>query len=137
MIQREITLSPKKRGFHLVTNEILDALPEIKRVSQGICFINILHTSASITLNECADPEVREDMESFFNRMVPDGAPYFEHTYEGADDMPAHIKSTVIGSSLTLPVTHGKFNLGTWQGIYLCEHRNTGGRRKLVVTIMD
>ncbi len=137
MIQTEITLKPKNRGFHLITDEILNSLPELKRVSAGICFINLLHTSASIILNESADPEVRSDMEKFFNKSIPDGTTYFEHKYEGDDDMPAHIKSAVLGTSLTIPVTHGKFNLGLWQGIYLCEHRDLGGTRKLIITIMD
>lgn len=124
------------RGFHLITKEVEAELPELNKLKTGICFISIQHTSASLTLNESADPEVRKDMESFFNRMIPDSTSYFEHKYEGDDDMPAHIKSAVLGSSITIPVTNGRFNLGTWQGIYLCEHRNLGGKRKLVVTLM-
>lgn len=136
LIQKEIVLSARLRGFHLITREIEKELPELKEINNGIAFINIKHTSASLTLNESADPEVLRDMESFFNRMIPDGTNYFEHKYEGEDDMPAHIKSVVLGSSVTIPVTNGMFNLGTWQGIYLCEHRNLGGKRRLVITIM-
>lgn len=135
-IQKEILISPKPRGFHLITDEVIKNIPELKDIKVGIATINILHTSASITLNECADPEVRTDMELFFNKIVPDGSPYFEHNYEGEDDMPAHIKSTLSGTSVTIPVTDGRFNLGTWQGIYLGEHRNRGGRRRLIITIM-
>ncbi len=136
LIQKEITLSPKNRGFYLVTTEIENQLEELKSVKKGIAFINILHTSASLTLNESADPEVRGDMEKFFRMTVPDSTTYFEHKYEGDDDMPAHIKSVMLGSSITIPVTDGSFNLGTWQGIYLGEHRKLGGKRRLVVTIM-
>lgn len=136
IIQKEILLSARMRGFHLITKEVEAELPELNKLKTGICFISIQHTSASLTLNESADPEVRKDMESFFNRMIPDSTSYFEHKYEGDDDMPAHIKSAVLGSSITIPVTNGRFNLGTWQGIYLCEHRNLGGKRKLVVTLM-
>lgn len=135
-IQREFQLKAKERGFHLVTNEIIQSLPELKNIRAGILVLNLKHTSASITLNEAADPEVRTDMESFFNRNVPENSPYFEHTYEGADDMPAHIKSAIIGTTLTIAITDGHLNLGTWQGIYLGEHRNMGGRRRIVATIM-
>ncbi len=135
-IQKEILLDAKSRGFHLVTNEILKEVPEIKKCNAGIIVINLKHTSASICLNESADPEVRSDMESFFNHNIPENTPYFEHTYEGLDDMPAHVKSAIIGTSITLPITNGCLNLGTWQGIYLGEHRNIGGRRRLVITIM-
>ncbi len=133
--QKEITIPPKKRGFHLITREILNENNEIKNISKGIMHIFIQHTSASLTLNENADPDVRVDMETHFNKSVPENAPYYIHTTEGSDDMPAHIKSAILGSSVTLPITNGHLNLGTWQGIYLCEHRNYGGRRKLVVTM--
>lgn len=134
--QKEIQLSPKQRGFHLITEEVLKQLPELPSISAGVLVLNLKHTSASITLNEAADPEVRTDMESFFNRNVTENASYFEHTYEGSDDMPAHIKSAIIGTSLTIAITDGRLNLGTWQGIYLGEHRNMGGRRRIVATIM-
>lgn len=133
--QKEIPLKPKRRGFHLVTNEILANLPEIKNINIGTIHILIKHTSASLTLNENFDPDVRGDMERYFNQAVKENEPYYEHTSEGSDDMPAHIKSTLIGNSLTLPITNGKLNLGTWQGIYLCEHRNNGGSRKIVATV--
>lgn len=136
VFQKEISLSAKKRGFHLVTDEILEQLPELSDITQGVLTINLLHTSASISLNECADPEVRLDMENFFNKNVPDSTTYFIHTYEGDDDMPAHIKSMLIGSNLTIAITDGRLNMGTWQGIYLGEHRNLGGRRRIIATIM-
>jgi len=135
-IQKEITLKPRPRGFHLITNEILQQLPELKKVKSGIAHIFIQHTSASLTINENVDPSVRSDMETFFNRAVPESdMKYYEHTLEGADDMTSHIKASILGSSVTIPVTDGEFNLGTWQGIYLCEHRNYGGARRIVVTI--
>lgn len=134
--QKEITLSPKKRGFHLVTREVVEHLKELSEYSAGIAHIFICHTSASLTINENADPDVREDFETHFNKAVPENAPYYVHTLEGPDDMPAHIKASLLGSSVTLPVKDGRFNLGTWQGIYLCEHRNHGGPRKLIVTII-
>ena len=134
--QKEISLSSKKRGFHLVTEEIYRQIPEIKKIKTGIAHIFIKHTSASLTLNENADPSVRIDMETHFNKMIPENMPYYEHDTEGSDDMPAHLKSVVIGSSISIPVTNGKFNLGTWQGIYLCEHRNYGGSRNIVITVM-
>ena len=133
--QKEITLSAKRRGFHLITREILENIPEMKNISNGIMHVFIQHTSASLTINENADPDVRKDIETYFNKSVPENAPYYEHNAEGPDDMPAHIKSAILGSSITVPVTNGKLNLGIWQGIYLCEHRNNGGRRKLVITI--
>lgn len=133
--QKEITLKPRPRGFHLVTEEVLTQLPEIDNYSVGLAHIFICHTSASLTLNENASPDVRTDFESHFNRMVPEDQPYYRHTLEGSDDMPAHIKSSIIGSSITVPVKNGRLRLGTWQGIYLCEHRDRGGSRKLVVTI--
>ncbi len=135
-IQKEITLPPKRRGFHLVTREIAEQVKEISEYSAGIAHIFICHTSASLTVNENASPEVREDFESHFNEYVPEEAPYYEHTLEGPDDMPAHIKASILGSSVTVPVKDGRLNLGTWQGIYLCEHRNHGGPRKLIVTII-
>ena len=134
-IQKEFLLSPKKRGFHLITNEVLTNLPEIKNIKTGIAHIFIQHTSASLTINENADPTVREDMETHFNKMVPEDGKYYQHTFEGLDDMTSHIKCSILGSSVTIPIKDGKFNLGTWQGVYLCEHRNHGGRRKLVVTL--
>lgn len=133
--QKEITLKPRGRGFHLVTDEILDYLPEIREIKVGILYIIIKHTSASITLNENYDPDVRSDMNKYFDRSVKENESWYEHTSEGSDDMPAHIKSTIIGTSLTIPITEGRLNLGTWQGIYLCEHRNHAGSRKIVVTI--
>ena len=133
--QKEMTLTAKSRGFHLVTHEILSQLPDLHDFNVGLAHIFIQHTSASLSLNENADPSVRQDMESYFNRTVPENAPYFTHIYEGADDMPAHIKAAMLGSSVTIPVTNGRFNLGMWQGIYLCEHRNHARGRRLVVTI--
>ncbi len=134
-LQKEIVLPPKPRGFHLITQEVLAQLPELREFQVGLAHIFIKHTSASLALNENVDPTVRQDMETFFSRLVPDGAPYFLHSYEGPDDMPAHIKAVLLGSSVTVPVTQGRFNLGSWQGIYLCEHRDHGGRRRLVVTV--
>jgi secondary thiamine-phosphate synthase enzyme len=133
--QKEILLKARSRGFHLITSEILRELPELKDIKVGSALILIKHTSASLTINENYDPDVRSDMESYFNHEVKENEPYYMHTSEGSDDMPAHIKSTVIGSSLNIPITNGNFNLGTWQGIYLCEHRNHGSGRKLVVTL--
>ncbi len=135
-IQVEITLKPKPRGFHLITDEILNRLPEISEVKTGIAHIFIKHTSAGLTINENADPSVRRDFESHFNRMVPEDTSLFEHTLEGSDDMTSHIKSSILGHSVSVPITNGSFNLGTWQGIYLCEHRNNGGARKVCVTIL-
>jgi len=133
--QKEISLEPRGRGFHLITDEVVNQLPDLKEIKTGLVHILIKHTSASITLNENYDPDVRSDMEKYFNRTVKENEPWYEHNSEGADDMPAHIKSTLIGSSLTIPIANGKLNLGTWQGIYLCEHRNHSGSRKIVVTI--
>lgn len=135
-IQKELTLKPKARGFHLITEEILDQLDEINDIKTGIAHIFIKHTSASLTLNENADPSVRRDLEKHFNKLVPEDTPYFEHDSEGPDDMPAHIKSVILGSSVSVPVKDGRFNLGIWQGIYLCEHRNRGGGRRIAVTIL-
>ena len=134
-IQKEIKLTPKVRGFHLVTNEILQQIPEIKNINVGIVHLLLKHTSASLSLNENFDPDVRRDMEKYFNHTVKENEPLYSHTSEGTDDMPAHIKSSILGTSLTIPITEGKFNLGTWQGIYLCEHRNNGGYRKIVITV--
>ncbi len=135
IIQKEITLKPRGRGFHLITFEILNALPELKEISRGIANIFIKHTSASLTINENVSPEVKTDLNNYFEKLVPDSLPYFEHTIEGPDDMSAHVKSSILGYSLNIPVTDGMFNLGTWQGIYLCEHRNRGGARKLIITV--
>ena len=134
-IQKDILLNPRHRGFHLITDEVLKHLPEVQEIEVGTMQVFIKHTSASLTINEDADPTVRDDFESHFNQMVPENAPYYQHTFEGPDDMPAHLKSSILGSSVNIPITDGKLNLGTWQGIYLCEHRNRGGSRKLVVTI--
>jgi len=133
--QKEIKLSPKSRGFHLVTKEILDQVPEITDMEIGLAHIFIKHTSAGLTINENADPSVRRDFETHFTRMVPEDMSLYEHTLEGPDDMTSHIKSSIVGHSLSLPVTNGTLNLGTWQGIYLCEHRNHAGSRKLIVTL--
>ena len=135
-VQKEFNLKPRARGFHLVTGEIIENVPEINDFETGIAHIFICHTSASLTLNENASPDVRTDFESHFNEMVPENAEYYRHTLEGSDDMPAHIKSSLLGSSVTIPVKNGRFNFGTWQGVYLCEHRNNGGSRKLVVTLL-
>ena len=132
--QKEITLSQYSRGFHLISHEILSNFREINGIKAGILHIFIKHTSASLTLNENADPTVRLDFESHFNKMVPENMSYYKHDYEGADDMPAHIKSSLLGSTIVIPITDGQLNVGTWQGIYLCEHRNYGGSRKLVLT---
>jgi len=131
--QKEISLPDFGKGFHLITRYIQQELPELP--DQGMLNILIKHTSAAITLNENADPAVRDDFESFISRMVPENQPYYLHTLEGADDMPAHIKSSLFGAELTIPITNHRLNLGTWQGIYLCEFRNHGGRRKLVLTV--
>ena len=130
-IQKEISLNPRPRGFHLITNEILQNLQEIGDISIGTMEIFIKHTSASLTINEDADPTVRDDFESHFNQIVPENAPYYKHTIEGTDDMPAHLKSSILGSSVTIPITNGALNLGTWQGIYLFEHRDAPHRRKV------
>ena len=133
-IQRRITLQPRPRGFHLVTRELLDAVPELARLDVGLLHLLIQHTSASLALNENASPDVRRDFETWSDQAVPEGAPYWTHTLEGADDMPAHIKAALFGPSLTLPVSRGRLALGTWQGIYLCEHRDRGGARSVVAT---
>ena len=133
--QKEIKLKARSRGFHLITEEVESQLQELKEINSGILNVFIKHTSAGITINENADPTVREDFESHFNEMVPENMPYYKHTLEGSDDMPAHIKASLLGSSLQIPVTNGKLNMGTWQGIYLAEHRNNGGSRKLVINL--
>ena len=133
-LQREIHLSAQPRGFHLVTAEVLEALPELREISTGLLHLLVQHTSASLALNENASPEVRRDFESWFSRAVPEGAPYWTHTLEGEDDMPAHVKAALLGPSLTLPISDGRLALGTWQGIYLCEHRDRGGGRSVVAT---
>ncbi len=132
--QKEIALKPRSRGFHLITNEILSNFLELKSITTGFLQVFIKHTSASLTINENADSSVRVDFESHINKMVPENAPYYTHTYEGADDMPAHIKSSLMGASVQIPITNGNLNLGIWQGIYLCEHRNNGDSRKVVIT---
>ena len=134
-IQREITLRPRPRGFHLVTGEVESAVPELRELHVGLAHLFIRHTSASLTLNENASPDVRDDFETWFDTAVPEAAPYWTHTIEGPDDMPAHIKASVLGPSLSLPVRDGRFALGTWQGVYLCEHRERGGPRSVVVTL--
>ncbi len=134
-VHREIELDARPRGFHLVTRDIAGALPELGAVDVGLLHLLIQHTSASLALNENASPNVRHDFESYFNAAVPEDAPYWTHTLEGADDMPAHIKASLLGPSLTLPVARGRLALGTWQGIYLCEHRDRGGSRSVVATL--
>ncbi|MEI6706434.1 MAG: secondary thiamine-phosphate synthase enzyme YjbQ [Methylococcales bacterium] len=133
--QKEIRLKARIRGFHLITEEIFQQLPELKEVSMGMVNVFIKHTSAALTINENADPTVRQDFESFFNQSVPEDESYYKHTDEGSDDLPSHLKSSILGCSLNIPVTNGRLNLGIWQGIYLCEHRNHGGSRELVVTL--
>ncbi|MCX2838690.1 secondary thiamine-phosphate synthase enzyme YjbQ [Salinimicrobium sp. MT39] len=135
IFQKKIKLKAKPRGFHLVTDEVLQQIPELREISVGFLQVFIQHTSAGITINENADPTVRDDFESHFNKMVPEDQPYYKHTFEGSDDMPAHIKAALLGTSLQIPITNGRLNLGTWQGIYLGEHRDHGGSRKLVLTI--
>lgn len=132
--QRTISLPQHKRGFHLITSHVLRALPELKQIRMGMLHVFIQHTSASLTINENADPDVRTDMETAFNLIAPEKMP-FVHTIEGPDDMPAHVKAALLGSSLTIPISAGELSLGTWQGIYLCEHRNHGGERRLVLTL--
>ena len=134
-IQKTIALSPKSRGFHIITNDVLENIPELKDLKTGILHLFIKHTSASLTINENADPTVRTDFESHFNMLAPENQSYYQHTFEGSDDIPAHLKASLFGSSVSIPITDGRLNLGTWQGIYLCEHRNRGSDRKLIVTI--
>lgn len=134
-IQKEMRLKPRVRGFHLITAEIVQQLPELASIKIGLLHVLIKHTSASLTINENADPRVRKDFESFFNHAVPENEPYYLHDEEGSDDMPAHLKASLLGASVTIPITDGELNLGTWQGVYLCEHRNHGGARNLVLTL--
>ncbi len=133
--QHEVVLEPRPRGFHLVTDEVVRGVPELGSLRVGIAHVFIRHTSAALTLNENADPSVRRDFRAWFDRAVPDDADYFEHTLEGPDDMTSHIKSSLLGPSVTVPVSDGRLALGTWQGIYLCEHRERGGARRLTVTV--
>ena len=133
--QKEIILTSRSRGFYLITEEVLNSIPEILNYDVGILHLYIMHTSASLTINENADHTVREDMESHFNHSVPENADFYKHIFEGPDDMPAHIKSTIIGNSVTVPIKNGKLKLGTWQGIYVCEHRDQKHRRKIIATI--
>ena len=132
--QKQIKLQSFPRGFHLITDEVVNSIPEIDQINIGQLHLFIKHTSASLTINENADATVRSDFESHFNNMVPENAPYYRHTFEGSDDMPAHLKSSLLGASVQMPITKGKLNLGIWQGIYLCEHRNHGGVRSIVIT---
>jgi secondary thiamine-phosphate synthase enzyme len=134
-IQKEIQLQARSRGFHIVTVEIIQQLPELENINIGMMNIFIKHTSASLTINENADPTVREDFEAYFNRVAPENEPYYKHTLEGSDDLPAHFKSSIFGCSLNIPISNGHLNMGTWQGIYLGEHRNYGGSRTVVVTL--
>lgn len=133
--QIPLSLRERKRGFHIITNEIVQALPEIAEINMGICQVFIQHTSASLCINENADPTVREDFEMFFNKTVPENDPEYLHNDEGSDDMPAHLKAALLGTSVTIPIRHGRLALGIWQGIYLCEHRNYGGGRNLMITV--
>ena len=133
--QKEIIIKNKNRGFHLITSDIIQNLPELKKYSIGLLHLFIKHTSASLTLNENSDQSVRSDFESHFNNMVPEGGKYYSHTFEGKDDMPAHIKSSILGNALIVPINTGNLMLGTWQGIYLCEHRNKPKERKIILTI--
>jgi secondary thiamine-phosphate synthase enzyme len=134
-LQKSIKLRAKPRGFHLVSDEILEALPELSTINVGILHLFLQHTSASLSINENADSSVRRDMESHFNQLAPEGAPYFEHTFEGSDDMPAHIKSGLLGCEISLPIGQGRLQLGTWQGVYLGEHRNSASARTLIATL--
>jgi secondary thiamine-phosphate synthase enzyme len=134
-LQKEIRLQPRPRGFHLITDELLRALPELRTLKIGMLNVFLQHTSAALTLNENADPTVRQDFESYFNRAVPENEPYYRHQDEGPDDLPAHLKSSLLGANLNIPVANGRLALGTWQGIYLCEHRNHGGSRHIVLTL--
>lgn len=136
IFQKEIVIGAKSRGYHIITSEIEKQIPDLKSFKYGLAHILIKHTSASLTINENADPTVRADFETYFNRIVPENPSLYQHTFEGLDDMTSHIKNSLLGSSLTIPITNGKFNLGTWQGIYLCEHRNLPRKRKLIITII-
>ncbi|HEY5368265.1 MAG TPA: secondary thiamine-phosphate synthase enzyme YjbQ [Hanamia sp.] len=132
--QQQVTLRERRRGFHLITNEVTQSLPELKNLKAGICQVFIQHTSASLTINENADPTVRQDFEYFFNKTVPENDGNYLHNYEGDDDMPAHLKASLLDSSVTIPIHNGRLALGTWQGIYLCEHRDHGGPRDIMIT---
>ena len=134
-LQKKILISPKPRGFHLITSDIINNINIINTVKNGLLNLFIKHTSASLTINENTDPTVRNDFESHFNQIVPEQQGYYSHTMEGPDDMPAHLKSSILGASINIPITNGNLNLGIWQGIYLCEHRNRGGSRKIIATI--
>ena len=134
-VQRRIPLRPRARGVHLVTREVAEALPELADLEVGVAHLFIQHTSASLALNENASPDVRSDLEAWLDHAVPDGTPYFRHTLEGPDDMPAHVKAVIVGESLTVPIARGRLQLGTWQGVYLCEHRDSGGSRSVVATL--
>lgn len=134
IFQQTISIPQKKRGFHLITAEVVQALPQISQITTGLCQVFIQHTSAALTINENADPTVRKDFEMFFNKTVKENDPDYEHDYEGADDMPAHLKASLLGNSVLIPIRNGQLALGTWQGIYLCEHRNQGGARTVVIT---
>lgn len=133
--QTEVSLKPRPRGFHLITHEVISSLPQIRKINTGLLHVHIKHTSASLTINENADPTVREDFETHFNLLVSEEETHYQHTFEGPDDMTSHIKASLLGPSVTIPVTNGQLNLGTWQGVYLCEHRNHGGSRQLVLTL--
>lgn len=135
-IQKTIRLKRKPRGIHIITDELMNSLPEMRSIKTGMANFFLQHTSASLSINENVSGDVRSDLERYLNKAVPEDAPYFRHTYEGPDDMPAHVKSTLVGVSLTIPITNGELNLGTWQGIYLLEHRDDGGERSVVVTVM-
>ena len=135
MYQQAIQLRERRRGFHLITTEVLQSIPMLSEFKTGMCQVFIQHTSASLTINENADPTVRSDFEMYFNKTVPENDPDYAHDYEGSDDMPAHLKAAMLGTSVMIPIRNGKFAFGTWQGIYLCEHRNHGGPRKLIITL--
>ncbi|UON83705.1 secondary thiamine-phosphate synthase enzyme YjbQ [Dyadobacter chenwenxiniae] len=135
IFQQSLTFREKRRGFHLITGDILQAMPQISEISIGMCQVFIQHTSASLTINENADPTVRKDFEMYFNKTIKENDPGYEHDYEGSDDMPAHLKASLLGSSVMIPIRNGRLALGTWQGIYLCEHRDRGGARGVVVTV--
>jgi len=134
IFQQAIQLQERRRGFHLITSDVIQVFPQLAEIKTGICQVFIQHTSASLTINENADPTVRQDFEMYFNKAVPENDPDYKHDYEGSDDMPAHLKGALLGFSVTIPVRNGRLALGTWQGIYLCEHRNYGGPRKLILT---
>ena len=134
-IQRKITIDKKQKGFHLITDQVLNQIPEINKINIGLLHLFILHTSASITLNENMDKTVRDDFESYFDHLVPENQPYFKHVYEGPDDMPSHLKSSILGSSIFIPISNSCLQLGTWQGIYLCEHRKHAPKRDMILTI--